>query len=284
VTDNPLSKYYVQPGTFVKLPSGGRYYEDPPTITADGEIEVKPMNAMDELQFQSPDGLLNNDSLAKVLGKTVPGIKDPATILRPDLDVLLIALRVVTYGDTMDVEVECPHCNNKDQYSVDLSRLLAGAKDIEAPDQVEVNGLKVNIRPFTLFTQNKLNEYMIDIQRTARELAVRQERSEDQLDALEELRTKMSASLNASSLELFNIAVNSIISVETPDEQIVTDADFINEWLNNLKAPEYKIIREGIKNLSEERVDRKMTVKCTNCEKSVDSEVNFDPANFFATG
>ena len=116
--NNPLSQYYTQPGTFAKLPSGGRYYSTPPVTTSDGEIEIRPMNAIDELQFQNPDGLLNNDSLVKVLQKTVPGIANANEILKPDLDVLLIALRIVTYGENMDVNTKCRNteCGHEETY------------------------------------------------------------------------------------------------------------------------------------------------------------------------
>ena len=88
VTNNPLSEFYTQTGMYVKLPSQGRFYSERPRMSADDEIEVFPMNAIDELHFQNPDGLLNNESLVKVLQRTVPGIKDANEIPKPDLDVL----------------------------------------------------------------------------------------------------------------------------------------------------------------------------------------------------
>ena len=40
MTDNPLVKYYTDPKTYVKLPSGGNYYTETPEMSVDGEIGV----------------------------------------------------------------------------------------------------------------------------------------------------------------------------------------------------------------------------------------------------
>jgi hypothetical protein len=282
VTDNPLTKFYTQVGMFVSLPSNGRFYSTTPTLTADKELEVFPMNAIDELQFQNPDGLLNNESLVKVIERTCPGIIDAHDIPKPDLDIILMALRMVTYGKSMDVEAKCKKCKNNASYSIDLSTIIATAKKIPEDTSVEVAGLSIFLKPYSLSSQNRLNEFMINIQRTARQM---QSQGLDKLDAdgqLDALKTQMGDSVRESAIELFNIATGSIERIIMPDETVVTDKDHISEWLNSIKAPEYKVIREMISSLSEEAIDRTFKYTCEKCETKNSTEVNFDPANFFA--
>lgn len=280
--NNPLSQYYTQPGTFAKLPSGGRYYSTPPVTTSDGEIEIRPMNAIDELQFQNPDGLLNNDSLVKVLQKTVPGIANANEILKPDLDVLLIALRIVTYGENMDVNTKCRNteCGHEETYQVNLVQMLHSAKPIPEDNSVKLGDLTVYVKPFTISSQNRLNEYMIDVQRTARML--QKQNIDNDEEAIEALRGKMAGALRDSAYELFMVASDSIMHIVLPDGTDVKSKEQITEWLTNIKAPDYAKIRDTIGNLSREVVNREFKFKCQKCETENKMQVDFDPANFFA--
>jgi len=221
MTENPLKSYYTNPGTYAFLPSQGKYYSESPLLSADGEIEVLPLTAVDELHLQSPDGLLNNDSLYKVISHIVPGIKDPAEVVKPDLDIIFIAMRIVTYGEDMGVDVRCPKCNADNHFSVNLPTVLATAKPMVAPDQIEINKLKIKFRPYTIYSQNKFNEYMIEIQRTAT-LLDRYNNDENMADdQREQLRNGIKEKINKSSEELFDIVTDSIVSIETPDEEVV---------------------------------------------------------------
>lgn len=281
MTDNPLLNAYSLPGMYISLPSGGRFYDHDIKLTADGELEILPMNAIDELQFQNPDGLLNNESLIKVLQRTVPGISHPGEIPKPDLDVILLALRMVTYGKNMSVESSCRQCKHKANYSVDLTGLLANTGKIPEENSVDVRDMTVYVKPYSLESQNRLNEFMINIQRTARQLQARGASANTDAELIEELKEKMGNSVRESATELFVIASNSIQKIVLADGTTVSDKKHISEWLDKIKAPDYKIIREKIAELSEEVLNRNMKFVCEECGHENSAEVNFDPANFF---
>jgi len=279
VTNNPLSEFYTQTGMYVKLPSQGRFYSERPRMSADDEIEVFPMNAIDELHFQNPDGLLNNESLVKVLQRTVPGIKDANEIPKPDLDVLLLALRVITYSKDLQVEAKCKKCSNIENYGVDLTQILSTMKSIPEDNVVKVGELMVHIKPYSIKSQNRLNDYMLSIQRTARQL--QSHVNSDQSELLARLQDKMTNDVKLSANELFSIARESIIKILLPNQDEVSDQTFIDEWLNKIKAPEYKLIRDKLATISAETIDRTFKFVCESCKTENTMEVNFDPANFF---
>lgn len=274
MSENPLKKYSQRPGTYVKLPSGGRYYNDPPKMSADGELEVRPMTAMDEIRLKNPDGLLNSEALFQVIEHVAPGINDAREIPTPDLDLIVIAMRIATYGELMDVSSSCKKCSETEVYQMNLSGVIASAKTIDAPDSVKIDDLTVNIKPHTAESNTMLSNYQVEIARAARQF------EQASIDQKQKTNDMLADIMKKGSKLLFEIAAKHIVSVTTPDGEI-NDKEFIREWLEELKAPDYQKIRDGVNALSKECVNRKMSYTCSKCETRNEVEVTFDPANFF---
>ena len=162
-----------------------------------------------------------------------------------------------------------------------LTRILASAKSIGENTQIELNGLRINVKPFTVASQQNLTETMVNIKRTSKQLEAKLKGNETDEEVINKLREEMGAMVKESSAEIFRLASDSIVSIEMPDETVVSERPFIYEWLDTLRAPDYKVIRNAVQALSEETVDRHMTFVCTQCEHENNVEVQFDPANFF---
>lgn len=282
IMTNPLMKYHVQPGIFVKLPSEGRFYGTQPQMTADGEVEIHAMNAIDELQMQNPDGLLNNEALFKVIERCVPSIPKPREIPKPDLDVILLGLKIATYGETTELEPVCEKCGYEGAYDIDLLRILTGAKSIEGDTSVDIGELKVNIKPYTVDSEQKLLEIMVSIQRLANDLDRRSTGNESDLELIATLEKEMSERVQESAIEVFNVASAAVADVVTPDT-VITEREYIDEWLAAIKGPEYKIIRDAIQNLSESVVDTNVSFECRECGHKNTLDVELDPASFFVS-
>jgi hypothetical protein len=283
MSENPLLNYRIQPGTFVRLPSGGKFYDHPPQLTVDGEIEVKPMNAVDELHFMNPDSLLNNEALFQVIRNCVPGIPEVREILKPDMDVIILGLRIATYGENLEVTGRCRKCKKEDTYMANLTNILATTKMISDDTAITLNDLTVNIKPFSVASQQQLTENMVQLRRTTNDLARRLKGNETDDQIIEKLKSEMNEMVEANARGLFAVAAASIVSVEMPNGVVITEPAYIHEWLDSLRAPDYKVIRDAVKRLSEEAVSRKMNFTCTHCEHKNEMEVEFDPANFFDT-
>ena len=112
---NPLTSFMRQPKIYIRLPSGGEYW--PPNtlqMTETGEFPVFSMTAKDELLLKIPDALMNGQAIVDVVQHCIPNIKNAWAIPSIDIDVILIAIRLATYGEKMttplsfgeDIEME----------------------------------------------------------------------------------------------------------------------------------------------------------------------------------
>lgn len=112
---NPLTSFMRQPKIYIRLPSAGEYW--PPgtlQMTETGEFPVFSMTAKDELLLKIPDALMNGQAIVDVVQHCIPNIKNAWAIPSIDIDVILIAIRLATYGEKMttplsfgeDIEME----------------------------------------------------------------------------------------------------------------------------------------------------------------------------------
>jgi hypothetical protein len=72
------------------------------------------MTARDELLIKTPDALLNGQGVAEVLQNCVPNILNAWECPQVDLDTLLIAIRLATYGEMMTISVKHPSLKDND--------------------------------------------------------------------------------------------------------------------------------------------------------------------------
>jgi hypothetical protein len=129
---NPLSQYFRQPSIYIKLPSRGQNYPAGTLIMpANGELPVYPMTAIDEITYRTPDALFNGQATINVIQSCVPNIKDAWAIPSIDLDTILIAIRIASYGHDMEFATTCPACQDTSERTVDLRTML---DSLHAPD------------------------------------------------------------------------------------------------------------------------------------------------------
>ena len=104
-----LEQHKRQPKVYIDLPTQGKFWKQG-SLEEAINIPVFGMTAMDEIIIKTPDALFTGESTAKVIESCIPAIKDAWDMPVYDLDYCLIAVRIATYGDTMDVTTTCPHC------------------------------------------------------------------------------------------------------------------------------------------------------------------------------
>ena len=121
IEPNPLMKHIRQPKIYIKLPSGGKYWPDGAVeIPETGELPVLPMTARDEITFKTPDALINGQATVDVIQSCIPSIKNAWEIPSIDLDVILIAIRRASYGDTLEMSHKIPGTDIQKDYGLDL--------------------------------------------------------------------------------------------------------------------------------------------------------------------
>lgn len=282
-TPNPLSQYYRRPGTYLGLPSQGRFYAVPPKVSDTNELAIYPMTAKDELALKNPDALLNGEALKQVIASVCPDIANVNEIPAPDIDAILVAMRMTSYGDDMSLNVNhnCVESEGNSQHvTVGLGGVLATLKEI--PDSVGkvtlASGVQVVLKPYTLEAQSKLLRTQFS---TMRQLQAAEANEKATIEQKANIANDGYNQLVSLSQE---ILAESIISVTLPDGTAVTNAGHILEWVKNLDRASNSRLDDELKQFNEFGITRTLKVKCEHCSEDFTTDMLFDPTSFFANG
>ena len=273
-TANPLKQYFRQPAIYIRLPSNGKFWSsDAITIPPNQEIPVYPMTAVDEITTRTPDALFNGSAMVKIFESCCPNIKDAWQVPSLDVDTLLVAIRIATYGHGMDIGTKCPSCENEDEYQLDLRVVL---EKIQSPDYdvpVKVGDLEVYFKPMTYQELNSNSQIQFEDQKLVAMFQNLEIPEEEKLKQLGE------AFLKITSLTIKSIA-QSIGTIKTPSAQ-VNEQEYIVEFLNNCEKSAFGAIRDRAIQLKQEAELKPNKIKCTNCGHEYDQNFTLDMSNFF---
>lgn len=270
---NPLAAFFRAPGLHVKLPTGGAFLppnEFDPTLATD--LPIYPMRAADELLLKSPDALMSGHAIISLIKSCVPGIRDPKKISTPDLDVLLLAIRAATFGDSMDLELDCPSCDTENTFTCSLGAVMATVVNVPHENIVRLNDEVVAyIRPYTLEVATRVALATFE---EARKIQGAEDLEGDE-------RTKI-VNECYDRLNLLNMRglVSSIVKVVVPNA-IVTDPNYISEFISNTDRNWIEKIENKVKEVNAMGIDKTVAVECTACQHSWKAAIEFDPSTFF---
>jgi hypothetical protein len=270
---NPLQKYFRQPKVFISLPSKGLYYE-PGTLVGDyTNVPVFAMSGMDEIIMKTPDALFTGESTAKVIESCCPYIKNAKLMPGIDIDAILIAIRIATFGDKMAVTQRCPNCETENDYDVELGRLLDYFNNLKFINTIPVNeSLSIKIRPLQYDEMNYFSIENFKLQKTLYQSAdLKEEEKQKTIDQIYK-------DLSELQLQLFLTAIESV----QVDGQIVTEKPYIEEWMRNADRETYKLVKTKLEENKEAWNIPSTPVKCANCGTENTVTVTLDQANFFA--
>ena len=275
-TNNPLAHFFRQPAMHLKLPSNGQFWkEDALNLPVTGEVPIYPMTTSDEITLRTPDALLNGAGVVSVIKSCCPCINDPWFMPSIDVDAILIAIRIASYGQSMDIEAKCPKCNEENTYQVNLHNVL---ENITSPDYtklIEINDLKIKLQPQPYFSVNKTNMVTFEEQRILQTI------NDDTLD--DEVKTAKFNEHLKRLVELNSqVIVDSTASIQTPDGQIVTNKEHITEFYQQVDRKVVKTVRNWLEEAANVAAIRPVAVACSECGKEFNLTVTFDYANFFA--
>jgi hypothetical protein len=272
---NPLASWYRQPKIYVKLPSNGRFYpEGALDISTSGEYPVYAMTAKDELMFKTPDALLTGQSTVELIKSCIPAILDPWTMPSIDLDFALIAIRIATYGEKMEVACNCPHCAAENSYDVDLQQWFGTLSHFEYQDHVMVDPLRIQIRPYNYRELTKTSIKTMEQQRIFQIINDDNISDEDKMDKFGKSFVKLT--------ELtVDIIAECIVAIETPDGT-VTDQAMIKDFINNTGKDVFEKVSTHITSMKERIEIKAQDVKCAECSREFQLPITMDQSNFFA--
>ena len=271
---NPLTQYFRQPAIYVKLPSNGEHYAPGSlTMPANRELPVYPMTAIDEITYRTPDALFNGNAVVNVIKSCIPNIVDPWAVPAMDVDTILVAIRIASYGHNMEVSTTCPHCKNEDDYGMDLRIMLERMKAPDYSTPVAAGDLEIFFKPMTYKNLNDNNQRQFEEQKIL-----------ETLPGVEMPNEQRMSALSAALMKITEITVHalsqSIAAVKTPDA-LVSDPEHIEDMLKHCDRRLFSKIRDHIINIKSQAEIQPMTLKCAACEKDYQQSVTLDMTSFF---
>jgi len=279
---NPLSSYYRQPQIYISLPSGDKYYKDDIVEkTATGEHAVMPMTTLDELKFKTPDSLMNGQATVDVIKSCIPSIRDPWQLVNYDIDTVLIALRIASYGETMDVTAGVPGTNEQMTHSVNLPQQLEVIRSQNMTDSFQIaDGLTVTVRPLTYkqVTQAQLKTF-------EQQKMFAQVQQSDL--PVEEKTKRFNDSFQQLSMLNSTLLIENIKSITLPDGTVVENSAQIKQFVDNADAKIIKELEQKLIEIREQGSIKPFTVKSTEeqikagAPATYQVPITFDNANFF---
>jgi hypothetical protein len=275
MSNNPLTQYFRQPAVYIRLPSGGKYYpEGAIAMPANQELPVYPMTAIDEITYKTPDALFNGNAVVNVIKSCIPAIRDPWSIPAMDVDTILVAIRMASYGTTMEITTTCPHCNNEADYGIDLRQMLENMKAPDYSKPVIDGDLEIYFKPMSYRNLNENNQRQFEEQKILQILP----------DASMPDEQRMSA-LSAALMKITEITVNalaqSVAAVKTPDA-LVSEPEYIEDMLKNCDRRLFGKIRDHIVEVKLGAEIQPLKISCGACTKEYQQAITLDMTSFFA--
>jgi len=273
MANNPLKKYFRQPKIYIDLPSKG-IFNKPGTLTSDpARIPIFGMTGMDEIIVKTPDALLNGDSTVKVIESCCPSITDAWDLCLLDLDLMLIAIRIATHGNAMTVTHTCASCQSINDYDIDLGNIIQHFAQCQYDNEIVLDEVSLTIKPLNYRQWNEFQIKNFNIQRRLQQ-ALQITNEDEQAKIIADLFNQVSATQT-------DMIFAQIDSVKT-QEGVVTQREFIREWLENSEAQIFDAVRNQIeKNRSAWQIP-KIDAECPECSAHNELLVEMDQASFFA--
>lgn len=282
IKNNPLSQWMRQPKIYIRLPSNGQYW--PPgsiDMPENSELPVYSMTAKDELMFKTPDALMNGQGIVDVIQSCLPNIKDAWKCPTLDLDTILVAIRLATYGEKMPFKHTVPDTDEEVDYDLDLRQVLEQQSQNHWIEQVIINeSLVVFVKPLTYRHMTQMSIKTFETQKILQ--VVNNDKLSDE---------KKMAYVNQSFKMLTNITtelmVDSIDRILSEDAE-VTDKKVIAEFIENVDKAIFDIIQNHLAELKKHNDLKPLEFESTLEQQAAGAPakytipLNFNESDFFA--
>jgi hypothetical protein len=238
-----------------------------------GELPVFPMTAIDEITYRTPDALYNGEAVISVIQSCVPNIKDAWAMPGVDIDTLLISIRIASYGHEMEVDTICPNCTESQEINLDLRKVMERLKAGDFTKPVVYNELEIHFKPLTYRQITKNNVRQFEEQKTINILP------DSTLSEEEKIAHLNKAIKNLTELTIQTMAA--CINMVRTQGVLVTEYDYILEWLQNCDSVLFAKIRDHIASLREQTDMKPLELTCPACQHQYLQPVSLDQSNFF---
>ena len=274
-TTNPLAAYFRKPALSLKLPSLGKYWsEGSINLSVTGELSVYPLTAKDEIILKTPDALSNGLGVVHIIQSCIPNILNAWKMPAIDIDAVLIAIRVASYGNSMSIYTSCPKCEEEQKFQIDLNNILKNIPGSLFDEVFTIGDLRVKFSPSIYFEMNKINSI------ESEENKINDIISNNEL-SIDEKETQYTQCLsNQIDLNLFTLSESTeYIQVKTGEK--VYQKEFITEFYKLSARDNVVMIQQAYDSLVQRSKLQPITCACNDCKQEFKVALQFDYSNFF---
>lgn len=279
---NPLMNYMRQPKIYIRLPSNGEYW--PPGSlekSENNEYPVFSMTAKDELLLKVPDAIMNGQAVVDAIQNCMPNIKNAWMTPSIDLDAILIAIRIATYGEKMSTPLNLPGDINL-EYEVDLRLVMDNLyQTIDWDPVIPINDdLTVYVKPLNY---KQISDSSIKSFETQKILNLANDESLSQEQKLEMFQKTFSKLTDVT----IGVVKESVFRIDSPTgstENIV----HIREFIDNIDKDMFNIIQNHLDKLKDNNLIKPITIDTPEnikmqgyTQDTITIPLVFDPSTFF---
>lgn len=279
--NNPLANFMRQPKIYINLPSKGQHW--PPGSLDMPETEQLPvfsMTARDELMFKTPDALMNGQAIVDVIQSCLPNIKNAWHTPTTDLDTILIAIRLATYGEKMPFRHKVPVINEEVDYEIDLRMLLDQQGQNYWLEQIAISPeMIIFVKPLTYkhMTQASIKSF-----ETTKILNLANDESIPDEKKLE----LFNQSFNNLTKVTVELLAESVYKIQTPDAE-VTNSVYIKEFFENADKDIFSAVQKHLNDLKKHNELKPLKFTATpeqiaqGVPDTYEIPINFNDSDFF---
>jgi len=274
-SNNPLQQYFRQPAIYIKLPSLGNFYPPGslnPSVT--GEYPVYPMTAIDEITYRTPDAMFNGQATVSVIQSCVPDIVDAWQIPTMDLDTILVAIRIASYGHEMEFGSMCPACRATADRSLDLRLAMAQLTAADYSNSIKYGDMEIFFRPMNYKNLTDNSKMQYENQKIVQMMP--------DLDMIDEQKVTMVSDALKKITEVTVKALSCSITVVKTPSAMVTEPKFLEEMLLNCDRKLFNQIRDHVVQSKSVSELQPLHLECDECSHKYTQQLTMDMSGFFA--
>jgi len=279
---NPLSAFMRQPKIYIRLPSNGEYWPEGSLDHSDtGEYPVYSMTAKDEILLNIPDALMNGQAVVDVIENCMPNIKNAWEMPNIDVDYILLAMRLATYGEMMKTPIKIGN-DLEMEYHVDIRVIMDSLLDqiIWSPVIPVSDELTIFVKPLNYRQMTKTALQTFETQK------ILQAVNNEKLDEEEKVKIFKDSFKKLTGVTVGVIA-DSIYRIDTVSGS-VENPKFIREFVENIDKEMFNIIQKHLEALKDQNTIKPVVATVTDEMReqgvtgdTIEIPLTFDPSTFF---
>jgi hypothetical protein len=298
MSNNPLIQDLIEneafPSVGVALPTGGRWYKNG-VLEADADpldLSVGVLGILAEQNYRDPWLLLSGEAIPRMMKGVCPEIRQAQELCELDLEAILLASRLVSYGPKLELTHECQNivprepvegeepiegesentrCKHSNTLELDINEhiLRYGIISDDVVDERFTYHLQrisqvVHLRPPAY---KRIVEQMKDGVKRNKQIDAFGDLQVDELVVNEEAIKNYTRVIDMASETALDNMEASIHGISTTGGVIVDDPDMIREWLLSLPSDEAEGLTDKINELSKWFTSfSDITYNCAKCD------------------